>query len=240
MSRPDLVVITPSRGRPERLATMVKACAQTSADRVRVLVCVDDDDPQFEAYAAQAAAASGGYILATGKRRSLSGWTNLAAADLLAGPAVGPPRYLASLGDDHIPETQDWDLRLSAAAEQVVGYAYGDDGYQRGGLCTAWVACASVIRAVGWMMLPDCEHMYVDNATMELGRRAGRIAHVPGVKITHMHPKAGRAAWDPGYERVNAKEQFDRDRLAFDRWRESIGGGFERDLNRLIGVTNNG
>ena len=238
MSRRDLVVITPSRGRPGRLCDLVRACAETTAGRVRVLACVDDDDLAVESY--REMAGMQGLILTTAPRRTLSGWTNAAAGDLLAGEYGKPPAFLASLGDDHMPETADWDLRLADAAESVVGFAYGDDGYQHGGLCTAWVACSAVVKAIGWMMLPTCEHMYVDNAVMELGRRAGRIAYVPRVKITHLHPKAGRAEWDHGYLRVNAQEQFDRDRAAFDRWRESIGGGFERDLNRLIGVTSNG
>jgi betaine-homocysteine S-methyltransferase len=35
------------------------------------------------------------------------------------------------------------------------------------------------------MMLPGCEHMYVDNAVLELGRAANRIAYVPEVVIEH-------------------------------------------------------
>jgi hypothetical protein len=53
-----------------------------------------------------------------------------------------PPRYLASLGDDHRPRTKGWDRRLIDAIESLggaPGIAYGDDKLQGAALPTAWV-----------------------------------------------------------------------------------------------------
>jgi hypothetical protein len=239
MSNPELIVITPSRGRPDQLRRLVDAVQTTTDGRVGVVALVDGDDPCHARYMALEARPPALWIL-SGSRKSLSGWTNWAADKILAWDT--PPRFLASLGDDHLPETADWDLKLQDAAASVVGFAYGDDGLQHGRLPTAWVVCASVVRALEWVMLPTCEHMYVDNAVMELGRAAARIAFVPGVKITHMHPLAGKAEMDESYTRTNSADQFDRDRAAFLAWRENMGAEgfgyrFERDLARLIGVT---
>ncbi len=75
------------------------------------------------------------------------------------------------------------------------------------------------MRALGWMMLPTAQHMYVDNAVLELGRATGRILYRPNVIIEHLHPVAGKAAWDASYRESNADERYVADRTAFEAWR---------------------
>jgi hypothetical protein len=45
-----------------------------------------------------------------------------------------------------------------------------------------------------------------------------------------MHPVAGKAAWDEGHIRVNRKQQYIRDRLAFEAW---VLDGLERDATLI-------
>jgi hypothetical protein len=209
---PDLVVITPSRDRPWALNELAHAVWETTSGRVDVLGLVDDDDPQRAAYKAL------GCDIWTGPRRSLSGWTNFAAGILLDGNGY---RYLASLGDDHRPRGQDWDLRLIDAIESLdgPGIAYGNDLLQGQHLPTAWVVSAEIVRAVGWIMLPTCAHLFVDTAILELGRAADRIAYRPDVVIEHLHPVAGKAQWDDSYRESNATARYEADRAAFEAWK---------------------
>mgnify|MGYP001121582182 FL=1 len=209
----DLVVITPSRGRPRQFAELTAAVRDTTDGRVEVLGLVDDDDPTRRDYMPR--------WVWTGPRRSLSGWTNIAAQTLLNGDAA--PRYLASLGDDHRPKTKDWDLKLIAAIEAMdgPGFAYGNDLYQGPALPTAWVASADAVRRIGWMMLPACEHMYVDTAILTLGSAAGRITYRSDVVIEHLHPFAGKADMDQSYRESNAAERYAADKTAFERWRDT-------------------
>lgn len=211
----DLIVVTPSRGRPRQLAELVDAVRTTTDGRVDVLGLVDVDDPERPAYKALPCA------VWTGQRASLSRWTNYAAAALLGPTQLEPPRYLASLGDDHLPRTRGWDLKLIAAIEALdgPGIAYGNDLYQGRALPTAWVVSVEVVRAVGWMMLPACEHMYVDTAVLVLGQAADRIAYVPDVIIEHRHPLAGKAAWDASYRASNSRDRYNADAAAFETWR---------------------
>lgn len=212
----DLVVITPSRGRPRQLNELAHAVTQTTGGRAEVLGLVDLDDPQRAAYRALPCR------IWTGERKSLSAWTNYAADQLLHGIAQADrPRYLASLGDDHRPRTRDWDLRLIEAIEALPGpgIAYGNDLLQGGAKPTAWVVAADLVRAVGWMMPPGCQHMYVDDAVRELGRVAGRIAYRPGVVIEHLHPAAGKAGWDDSYRESNTPARYEADRQAFEAWK---------------------
>jgi hypothetical protein len=223
----DLVVITPSRGRPEQLDAMLDSVFATAGGEISVLVGHDDDDP-----ADYTPLIGRGYDATAyrGPRMSLSGWTNHLAD--LAVKSANPPRYLASLGDDHRPRTKNWDLRLIEAIEALdgPGIAYGNDLLQGGHLPTAWVVSAEVVRAVGWMMLPTCEHMYVDTAVLYLGMAADRIAYVPGVTIEHLHPTAGKAAWDDSYLESNARGRYAADLAAFEAWRRD---GLDADAAKI-------
>lgn len=219
----DLVVITPSRGRVGQLDELTRACHDTTTGRVDVVGLVDDDDPYRAAYKGLPST-----HVWTGPRRSLAGWTNYAAQILLDCKPSEGPRYLASLGDDHRPRTRDWDLRLIEAIEQLdgPGIAYGNDLLQGEQLPTAWVVSADVVRALGWMMLPGCEHMYVDTAVAELGRSAGRIAYRSDVVVEHLHPLAGKADWDASYRETNTDARYAADRFAYEAWKRD---GLEAD-----------
>lgn len=225
----ELVVITPSRGRPQQMAEMVAACKATASGNVRVLPCLDDDDPALDQY--RALLPSGPRLV--GPRRTLSGWTNHAAAVLL--DQMHRPCYLASLGDDHRPRTPGWDMKLRAAIEALggPGIAYGNDLLQGERLCTAWVVSSELVAAVGWMMLPACEHMYVDRAVLDLGRASGRIVYRPDVVIEHLHPVAGKAGWDDSYRATNAPARYAADQAAYEAWRVD---GLDRDVAKLTGV----
>lgn len=232
----DLAVIVPSRGRPGQLVEMATA-AWDFAERaiphqIRIVAGVDEDDPERGEYLQHKPPFLDVRI---GPRRSLSGWTNHLAHEVLA--ERNPPRYLASLGDDHRPRTPGWDRRLIAAIESLggaPGIAYGNDLYQGPALPTAWVVSADLVRAVGWMMLPACQHMYVDNAVLALGQALGRILYCPDVVIEHLHPAAGKAALDDSYRETNSAERYAADRQAFTRWQRE--GGLAADVAKILEV----
>jgi hypothetical protein len=224
----DLAIITPTRGRPRQFADLVETVHATAAGTVEIWAGMDDDDH------ADYAEALGLADVLRGPRRSLSGWTNHLATQALS--SENPPRYLASLGDDHRPRTPGWDRILIDAIGGLpggFGFAYGNDLFQGANMPTAWVVSADVVRALGWMMLPGCAHMYVDNAVLELGRAAGRIVYRPDVIIEHVHPVAGKAAWDDSYRESNAPDRYATDRAAFGAWRAS---GLATDAAKLAAL----
>jgi hypothetical protein len=234
MTAHDLVIITPSRERPERLVEMYDAVRDMSTLDTHLVVCVDDDDPRLTDY--RRLANLPGLSLWTGERRSLSGWTNHAAERLL--DSDEPPRFLASLGDDHLPRTPGWDRVLVHAIENLGGllggWSWGKDGLRADLLPTYWAVSAPVARRLGYVMLSACEHMYVDNAVRDLAQASQRAVICPDVLVEHVHPvnPAHRALWDASYEHSNRREQYDRDRRAYERWRD--GQGFQDDVTKLI------
>ena len=211
----DLLVITPSRGRPQQLHEMVDAVRSAALGSVEVIAGVDLDDPLLDEYRALASCR-----LVVGPRQTLSGWTNMLARSAV-NDWTPAPRYLASLGDDHRPRTPGWDLKLIEAIERfgaAGGFAYGDDLQAGQSLPTAWVVSADIVRTVGWMMLPAAEHMYVDTAVLALGQAAGRIAYLPEVVIEHLHPSAGKARWDESYIESRHPDRCAADWKAFNAW----------------------
>jgi hypothetical protein len=203
-------VITPSRGRPDRLREMIGACLSLSEADTEIAVANDDDDR----YDISAYFGRGRLIWHHGPRASLGAWTNR-----LAVAYAGQYRAVASLGDDHLPRTPGWDRLLLDAIDRMggEGIAYGNDLHQGGRLPTAPVISAGIVEALGWMMEPSLRHMYVDNVWRDLGQRAGCLAYVPGVIIEHLHPDAGKAVTDGTYAGSLAGTAADR--ATYEWWR---------------------
>lgn len=231
-----LAILVPSRERPHRLERLLHAVRGTAVLDVRVVAGVDIGDPRQAEYAALDAKHDD-LTLFQGPRRSLSGWTNLLAEKVLAGALDGEaPDLLASMGDDHVPETGAWDQRCAVAIEALAGniggWAWGPDGFRRDTLPTWWVMSAEVARRLGYVMLPRCEHMYVDNATQVLAEQSQRACYLPDVLVRHEHFLTGRAPRDDTYTATNSTEQYARDAAAFTRWRNM--GGLSDDVAKLL------
>ena len=215
----ELLVVVPSRSRPENVERLMRAWVDTDAFEVASCrIDIDADDPAFRDYMALADELPAGARLAVGHRwRSLVWKLNRAARQEQHG-------YLALgfMGDDHLPRTHQWAHRyLAELAEMGTGIVYGDDGFQHENTPTQWAMTTDIVRALGGRMVPaPVEHLYCDDAVRDLGRAAGCLRYLPDVLVEHMHPSAGKAQRDPQYVRVNSREQYAKDRPAYRRWVE--------------------
>lgn len=214
MTTGDLLVITPSRLRPQNIARLLDAVHATSRMNTHVHVAVDDDDPELERYQyVMKQAAREGDKLTVGPRKGLVEWTNEIATQSLDYP------FLASLGDDHIPRTPGWDRALIKAIERMggTGFSYPWDG-TREDIPEAVVMSSDIVRALGWMGMPDLSHWYIDTVWADLGRSAGCIRHLRVIAVDHAHWDAGKAAVDQTY--ADSSEKLKADRTAYYRWRK--------------------
>lgn len=225
----DLAVVIPSRGRPESVERMALAFAETGADELAVVWVVETDDlPAYQAAVGEWFAL--GEVLA-GDWGAMAPAVNAASVHV-----VGDldPYAVAVLNDDHLPRTPGWhEAYLTALAElDPCGMVYANDGLRGGKLATTWAVHASWVRTLGRMIPARVQHLYSDDAMQNLATALGRIVYLDEVLIEHMHPlatdEAGRpkAQTDPGYQRVNNREQHQRDRLAYKVW----GGSGKRRL----------
>jgi hypothetical protein len=211
MSSGELLVIVPSRGRPQSIARLLDAVHATSRAVTHLHVAVDEDDETLPLYEAVMARAGGaGDTLEPGPRRDLAGWTNKIA---VARAAEYP--FLASFGDDHVPVTPGWDRALVRAISTAggTGFAYPFDG-TREDIPEAVVMSSDIVAALGWMCQPGLSHWYVDCVWADLGRAIGCLRYLRAVKVEHVRGKADLTAAQSG-------EHLSADRDAYYRWRKT-------------------
>ena len=218
----DLAVLVPSRGRPGNVERLVEACAATCRADTIVHFGFDDDDPAY----CENLKAADGCLTSVEPRMGLAAWTNHLAA---LHPSVP---YLASIGDDMVPETDGWDVRLiDACRDMGGGFAYPDDR-RRDDIPEAVVADARIVAALGWFALPVLEHWFIDSVWRDLGAGAGhRLRYCPSVVVRHENPAVNPAVpVDATY--TDAAKGFAADMAAYQKWRLAR-NGMRADIDKV-------
>jgi hypothetical protein len=203
----NLVVLVPSRNRPENIAELIKSLDETETES-DLIVIIDDDEPQQDAYLQL-----GCDVLMVEKNgKGMAKPLNFAARHF-----ANKYRHFAFLGDDHRPRTKNWDVHFINALDELgTGLVYGNDLLQGKNLATAIAMTGDIVRALGGMVPPDMIHLYLDNFWMQLGQDLNAMTYLDDVILEHMHPIAGKAQWDEGYREVNAEEVYSADKKALD------------------------
>jgi hypothetical protein len=216
----DLVVIVPSRGRPEAAEALVEAFDLTCTCQTKLIFAVDATDPTRGLYPAYAGWSTGRANTIVYESKSMVEALNLAAVDLChIDAAESQPLAVGFMGDDHRPRSRGWDASyLSELYSLGTGMVYGNDLLQGQNLPTQVAMTSDIVRALGYMAPPSLRHLYVDNYWRDLGNRAGCLTYLPEVVVEHMHPVAGKAEWTPGHRRVNTHEMFEHDQSAYDAY----------------------
>jgi hypothetical protein len=226
---PDLAIIVPTRGRPENVLKVISAWDFTNAwDHAELVLAVDADDPEIDGYRDLFEAHrhpdtdEALFSIVT-----MDEWIPMVHKLNRAAVALSESRKYFALGfagDDHLPQTIGWAGRyLTVLRELGTGMVYGDDGYQGRKLSTEWAVTSDVVRDLGRMVPADVEHMYCDNAMMDLFGGAGALRHLPEIRIEHFNPYAGKKApMDDQYKRVNSRDQYAKDRRGYQRWHGSV------------------
>lgn len=227
----DLLVVVPSRGRPAQLQQLIMACADWTGCLTDIVVGLDDDDPQLDAYRLMLADCYGiGVTVRTGPRQSLTGWTNQLIAENL-----DDYWFFASLGDDHRPRTP-WDRVLIEAIDTELdgtGLAFGDDLAHGGKLATAPVVSRDIVAALGWLCEPTMHHYCVDNVWTDLAARLDKIVYKPEVIVEHLHPAFGKGEIDQTYNDAGGFSTSHPDYQAYLYWQEHK---MEQDLDLIRAI----
>jgi len=230
----DLLMIVPSRGRPQNIAALLSAWAETTTGDTELWIALDDDDPTLSESLTVCSSMEWPaepvhpprWIVQP--RLRLAGTLNALA---VAAAETGQYKAIGFMGDDHRPRTKHWDAMFSAALDALgTGLVYGNDLIQGAALPTAVAMTADIIATLGYMVPPGLVHLYADTAWLELGKAIAKARYLPEVVLEHMHPIAGKAAEDAGYREANAPEQYESDRIAFENWMHD---GFDADIAKL-------
>ena len=206
MSR--LLLIVPSRKRPQSCDELLTAFDETAED-ADILFGLDDDDKSE--YSARVLERS-----SINPRLRMGGTLNL-----LATQNADKYEFLSFMGDDHRPRTNGWDRMLCEAIGERPGVSYGDDLLQGANLPTAVTMSAEIVRRIGYMVPPVLVHMYMDNFWRDFGVKIGNLQYQPDVVIEHMHYLAGKAVNDLQYQEVNAAHVYEKDRLAYEDYQKT-------------------
>jgi hypothetical protein len=231
ITRSPVLLICPTRRRPGNAATLIRAWNQTGVCS-DLIFCTDHDDPALAGYRQvreDNPARRGMVLWVAGPRLGLCGWT-----DLIAATYAGQYEALMSIGDDHVPGTAAFDRTLLDACGPG-GFAYGDDGVlhrpspewpEPHNLPTACLITSNIIAGPlkGAMCLPGAAHMFTDAYWMMLAEQAGCRHFLPGVKVTHHHPAAGRAIRDQTY--ADGEASWAADEAVYRAW---LAGGLAAD-----------
>ena len=203
----DCLIITPTRQRKDNAQRLIDSVAATATAQTDLILAVDDDD----AHSYTGLRAGRARVL-VGPRQTCPAWTNQIARDY-----GGGYRALASLGDDHVPETYGWDSLLLGAIDAMggTGIAYGDDCLQHEKLPTAPVISSDIVVALGWLFLPGLTHFYCDDVWKALAE-PDLLAYVPEVIIRHLHFSVGTAPRDGTY--AEAEPSMGADAAAYGAW----------------------
>lgn len=238
---PELAIIVPTRGRPGNIEKVISAWDFTNAwDVADLVLAVDADDPEIQGYRDLVQGTDpgdlGGDLLPITLVEMPIWMPMVHKLNHVARELAGTDRYFALgfAGDDHLPRTINWaKAYLTALHELGTGMVYGNDGFQGENLSTEWAVTTDAVRALGRMVPAPVEHMYCDNSMMDLFKAIGARKYLPGVQIEHMHWIAKKGETDEQYKRVNSREQFARDRRAYEGWKLR---GADRDTKTLLAL----
>lgn len=223
----DILVIVPSRGRPQNIRRLIDGFQRTkSNDNTVLLVAVDEDDSELQGYLdLENGPLPDWASIVVGKRLRLGGTLND-----LAPRFTGDYDIIGFMGDDHLPQTFGWDTRVVGAMVPG-GVVYGNDLLQGANLPTAVFLDAKIVETLGYFVPQGLIHLFFDNIWKDWGEGVGRLAYLDDVIIEHLHPIAGKGEFDIGYTEVNAPAVWNGDEARYYQYKAS--GEFEDDLEKI-------
>lgn len=222
----DMVVLVPTRGRPESAKRLEKAFELTVQGATSLTFVVDSSDPVRNEYFKIVDKAQILEISMPGPPGIVHPLNRAANLSLMF---LNSPKYLGFMGDDHLPQTRGWDVQIMANLNQdFPSFAYGNDLFQREKLPTACFMSSVVVDELGYMAPPELKHLYVDNFWKDLGEALGAITYLDDVIIEHLHFANGKSPHDETYEHANAHNEADK--AAYE---EYLKNSFEFDVELL-------
>lgn len=202
MSKTDLVVVIPSRGRPEQAARLAARIHDQGAidAPVPVVISVDYNDPYRQTYV-DLASQMDFDVEFPGHPSARANHVAAINRGVTWAIRAYRPRMVVKMDDDHWPVTYGWHRHYLAALDRLggTGVVYGNDLFQGESLPTVPGISTNIITELGWFAPPALGHLFCDNFWLELGRQSGRLAYLADTKIEHRHPNAGKAERDPTY-----------------------------------------
>jgi hypothetical protein len=189
----EILLIVPSFQRQKKIAACVQAWRDTTSGRSDFLLVLEDKDEPYPDL---------GVKVMSGDFGSVGKAMNAAVKKF---PEY---KFYAHINDDHHFRTKEWEDKFIEVLKDG-GFAYGNDLLHGGRLSSSIIISGDIVRKLGYMAVPELDHLYVDNCWMDLGRGINKLFYLEDVVVEHMHPGARKAEMDAQYKRVNTNyEKF--------------------------------
>lgn len=186
-----ITLCCPTRNRPGNVRRMLSSALETAAhpDLVEAVFRADDDAPGS---VPPDVADRERVTVITGPRAVLSGlWTECAR--------VADGTILMQCDDEAVFRSEGWDDLVREAFASVpdrILFAHGGDGHQPPEFGALGFVSREWADVVGYFTPPYFSCDYGDTWLNDVANMLGRRRYIPGVLIEHLHPVAGKAAWD--------------------------------------------
>lgn len=198
--------LCPSLSRPKNIARLAEVWERT-AKGVPLVVTLANDDPKLDEYSYLPWPE--GWDIHVIPRMFVQGIWQWFYTHYPYASSYG------FIGDDVVPETEDWTEKLETAAGDWM-LAYPHDSIHGGNLCPHFCAGGEFIRSIGWLGNPALRHSFLDTSLWALSEIVGNRAYVPEVKFNHMHPISQKAEHDDVYQII--VDNYEHDQYFFRRW----------------------
>ena len=223
MDKPKLLVLCPSRGRPDRIMDMLKSYEATiDFDHTRLKILLDRDDKYNSAY-----------------KKNLPSWASVAVFDRQYDSTFTTEiinrefmvnydfEFYSVINDDIEFLTYGWDKgfcnkgKISTGIDDTMMEMYKNrqqDINMKGFPIISGID-GDIVRALGWLQFPRLKHSGGDNVWYWIGKRLG-IAHVDeDIHWNHNTAYLGKGEADETYKRTNMNEsQMMDDMYVYNDW----------------------
>lgn len=213
----EMLVIIPSRGRPNNVKRFYEACVKTKA-KVDIIIGIDYDDPKLQDYYSVEEKLSSSNVQLMSYvnpiRRKFGPTLNVIATEFCE-----RYKYIYWCGDDHLPITENWDQKYRDELDKLgTGIVYGNDLVMGSTIPTQMAVTSDIVKILGYAVPEGFIHLYIDNYFLELGKALGKITYLPDVIVQHLHPCAGQAEEDQTYKEANSPENWSNDQARFEKY----------------------
>lgn len=204
------LVMLPCRGRPENIFRFIENFILNTTDNTKLIIGIDEDDIDnhkklFETHFDK---------IMVMKKFNLSEKLNFMWKN---NPGY---KYYTFLADDTIIHTKNWDNIFCDYIENNFdgdGIVFAndlrnpksEDGHL---LPNHWTISASLLNVMEFFALPVCNHMWIDNFTLQLGLKLNCIKYMEDVLIEHKHFVNG----DTIYQ--YSQQFFDQDKISYENY----------------------
>lgn len=185
-------ICVPTRGRPERLRTMISSAISTaqSPNDLEFLVYRDDDDLSMEKFEFKQT------TVLTGPRSSVSKMTNICFANSRGDLIM----YAA---DDIIFRTPGWDKLIQECRNsrpKAAFLVYGNDlSLNAKSIATHGFVSREFANINGFLLTEKFEADFCDTWNTQIARLSRSLIYLPSMVIEHMHPSWGKSTVDSTY-----------------------------------------